>query len=273
MSDSTNVVPTTVVPTKVFIVPYRDRAENRAEFLKRLTTDILVDETEPYEIYFAHQCDTRPFNRGAMKNIGFLAVRNKYPTDYKNMTFIFHDVDTYPAKKGLIDYTTTQGIVKHYYGFTYALGGIFAIKGSDFEKSMGFPNFWGWGLEDNCIQKRCEGIGLTIDRSIFYPITDLVNIVRPFDGWHKTVSQRDAAIYKWETPDSMNDIKNLSYTTIQGKHLTNVFMVNISSFNVMIEPDDTEYVTYDIRRNNNKLKIMSNYKRKVWAMRAIFKKL
>jgi hypothetical protein len=262
----------TIVPKKVFIVPYRDRAANRADFLKRMTTDILLDETDPYEIYFAHQCDARPFNRGAMKNIGFLAVQKKYPHDYKNMTFIFHDVDTYPAKKGLIDYTTTAGSVKHYYGFRYALGGIFAIKGADFEKSLGFPNFWGWGLEDNLIQKRCERIGLTIDRSIFYPINDLVNIVRPFDGWIKTVSQRDAAIYQWEMPDSMNDIKNLNYAIVQDKILTNVFMVNISTFNVMIDSNDTEYIAFDIRKNNNKIRIMSNYKRKVWSMRALFKK-
>jgi hypothetical protein len=260
------------VPTKVFIVPYRDRAENRAEFLQRMTTIILVDEPEPYEIYFAHQCDTRPFNRGAMKNIGFLAIMEKYPLHYKDMTLIFHDVDTYPAQKGLIDYTTTAGTVKHYYGFNYTLGGMFAIKGADFEKSDGFPNFWGWGLEDNLMQKRVEAAGLVIDRSIFYPITDKVNILRPFDGFIKTVSQRDAAIYKWESPDTFADIRNLKYTIMQGTNLPNVFMVNISEFDAMLDPNDTEYTSYDIRKNKNRIYFKSNYKRRVWSLRSILKK-
>ena len=104
---------------------------------------LLEDITEPYEIYFAHQCDNRPFNRGAMKNLGFIAIKNKYPNHYKDITFIFNDVDTFPGEKGMIDYITTPGIVKHYYGFNFALGGIFSICGADFEKAKGFPNFWG----------------------------------------------------------------------------------------------------------------------------------
>ncbi len=259
------------IPKKVFIIPYRNRVNNLNEFLFRMSTILLVDETEPYEFYFAHQCDSRPFNRGAMKNIGFLAVKRKYPNDYKNITFIFHDVDTYPAKKGLIDYTTTLGVVKHYYGFKYALGGIFAIKGADFEKSKGFPNFWGWGLEDNLIQTRCLAAGLVIDRSIFYPITDTINILRPFDGWTKLVSHRDGAVYKWEQPDSMNDIKNLNYNIIMLPKMKNVFKIDITTFTVMLDPNDTEYISYDIRKHQNKIPLKSNYKRRNWSIRSLLK--
>lgn len=261
-----------MIPTKVFIVPYRDRKANRAEFLHRMTTELLVDETEPYEIYFAHQCDSRPFNRGAMKNIGFLAIRTKYPNDYKNMTFIFHDVDTYPAKKGLIDYTTRPGVVKHYYGFTYALGGIFAIKGLDFEKSGGFPNFWGWGLEDNTIQKRCLAVGLEIDRSIFYPISDTVNIIRPYDGYIRIMSNRDVLIYRHEYIDNFNDIRNLKYLFDQGKTLNNVFMLNISSFDCIMDSNDTVYSEYDVRKENNKVHAKKGYFRKVWSMNHLLMK-
>ena len=43
-------------------------------------------------------------------------------------------MDTLPFHK-IFDYDTTEGTIKHYYGFTYALGGIVVIKGSDFEKT------------------------------------------------------------------------------------------------------------------------------------------
>ena len=123
------------VPKKIFIVPYRNRHTHRLNFVNRMN-EYLKEETH-WEIYFAHQYDERPFNRGAMKNIGFIAAKKKYPKDYGDITFIFHDVDTWPVTNGLINYDTTDGIVKHYYGYEFALGGMFSIKGKEFEKTLG----------------------------------------------------------------------------------------------------------------------------------------
>jgi hypothetical protein len=122
------------IPKKVFIVPYRNRSQHKFFFSKYMSF-ILEDEND-YEIYFSHQCDARTFNRGATKNIGFLAIKQKYPEHYKDMDFIFNDVDTIPFNK-IFQYETVTGIVKHFYGFKYALGGIVVIKGSDFEKING----------------------------------------------------------------------------------------------------------------------------------------
>ena len=130
------------VPKVVFIVPYRNRPQHKFFFSNYLTSVLKSSEINlQYEIYFSHQCDARSFNRGATKNIGFIAVKEKYPHDYQNMTFVFNDIDTIPFSN-IFDYRTTSGIVKHFYGFKYALGGIVAITGKDFELTNGYPNFW-----------------------------------------------------------------------------------------------------------------------------------
>ena len=139
------------VPKRIFIVPYRNRIQHKFFFSKYMS--FILEDADDYEIYFSHQCDSRSFNRGATRNIGFLAVKEKYPNDYKDITFIFNDVDTIPFYK-IFDYETPEGVVKHYYGFKYALGGIVVIKGSDFEKTNGFPCYWGWGMEDNTLQNQ-----------------------------------------------------------------------------------------------------------------------
>jgi hypothetical protein len=164
-----------------------------------------------YEIYFVEQKNTLPFNRGAMKNIGFLALRYKYPNDYKNITFVFNDVDTVPYSKNIIDYETTHSIVKHFYGFKFALGGIFSIKGEDFERTNGFPNFWAWGGEDNYMQKRVEYTGLYIDRSIFFNILDK-NILQLCDGVKRLICRKEAAtVVNMTTSDGLVTIRNLNY--------------------------------------------------------------
>jgi hypothetical protein len=247
------------IPSRIFIIPYRDRINDKALFLENMKT-ILADTavSDPYEIYFAHQYDNRPFNRGAMKNIGFLAMRDKYPEAYKDITFIFHDVDTWPASKGLIDYQTTTGIVRHFYGYQFALGGMFAIKGSDFEKTKGFPNFWGWGIEDNVMNDRCLAAGLNIDRSQFYDIADK-RIARAFDGFKRIISKRDSLTYKQANCDDMTSLQNVTW------NLHNEY-INIRTFDCSTNPQDQIFIPIDIR-NTKKLIVPKSYEfRRSWKM-------
>ena len=181
---------------------------------------------------FSHQCDERPFNRGTTKNIGFLAMK-KYPNHYKDITFIFHDVDTYPTEKGLIDYNTTDGVAKHFYGYEFALGGMFAIKGKDFEKILGFPNFWGWGFEDNVIQDKCISNNIIIDRSNFFKIGDK-KIHQDHNEVLRLVSKGDVSVYKYKDYDNINFIKQLNYQIEDN-------MININSFDVKQKIEDQDF--------------------------------
>jgi len=199
------------VPKIVFIIPYRDRAEHKVFFsvyMKHVLEDIPKTD---YEIYYVEQKNTLPFNRGAMKNIGFLAIKYKYPDHYRNISFVFNDIDTVPYSKNIINYETTQGVVKHFYGFKFALGGIFSIKGDDYERTNGFPNFWSWGGEDNYMQKRVQQAGLEIDRSCFFNILDK-NILQLCDGIKRLICRKEAAtVVNMSTMDGLVTIRNLNY--------------------------------------------------------------
>jgi len=251
---------TSVPPKRVFIVPYRDRIQQKFFFCKQM--DFILEGQDDYEILFVHQCDARNFNRGAMKNIGFLAIKEKYPDSYKDISFIFNDVDTLPFHK-LFDYETTDGIVKHYYGFETALGGIVVIKGSDFELINGYPNYWGWGMEDASLQKRCFAYGLQIDRSNFYTIGS-PEILQLFDGVSRLVSRKDPQRMKTDSgQDGLRTIHKLLFTTDRESlnpddnkfvvESERTFVVNVTSFMTMVRFETDSYYEYDLREPVSKV--------------------
>ena len=249
-----------LIPKRIFIVPYRNRAQQKFFFCKYMS--FILEDKDDYEIFFSHQCDAKTFNRGAMKNIGFITARNKYPEHYKDITFIFNDVDTIPFHK-IFDYETTHGIVKHYYGFKYTLGGIVVIKGSDFEKTNGFPCFWGWGMEDNVLQKRCEQTGLKTDRSVFYNIGS-PEILQLFDGISRIISKKDSWRGEFDNGiDGLKTIYNLNYTIDEKSdnpndniftiHNEKIKIINIKTFLTHIQFGSEEYYNYDLREPKRKI--------------------
>lgn len=248
------------VPKRVFIVPYRNRVQHKFFFSKYMS--FILEDSNDYEIFFSHQCDTRTFNRGAMKNIGFLAVKEKYPNDYRNITFIFNDVDTIPFNK-IFDYDTDEGTVKHYYGYKYALGGIVVMKGSDFEKVNGYPCFWGWGMEDNCLQKRCLAHGLKIDRSTFYAIGS-PQILQLFDGISRIISKKDP--WRMHNDNGLDGLKAISglQFSIQSNSLNandnlftvnnpRIFFINATAFQCLVPFSSDHYTNYDLREPQRKV--------------------
>lgn len=215
-----------IIPKIIFIVPYRDREQHLNIFKSNMKETMEDYNKSDYKILYIHQCDKRNFNRGAMKNIGFLFIKQIYSNDYKNITIVFNDVDTMPTKKGLIDYETTHNNIKHFYGYNYTLGGIVSIKGGDFEKLNGFPNLWSWGYEDNALQRRARDNNMTIDRSQFYKIYDS-SIIHLNDSKIRTINKGEFTKYVNKINDGIKEISNLKYEYDSKEKFVNVFNFDV----------------------------------------------
>lgn len=242
-----------MVPKLVFIVPYRDR-EQQLHFFKRHMQYILEDiDPSEYIILFIHQCDKRSFNRGALKNIGFITVRDMYPDHYKTITLVFNDIDTMPYTKNFLNYHTLPGRVKHFYGFTFTLGGIVSITGGDFESINGFPNFWTWGYEDNMLNARVLQKRFIIDRSHFFPIADK-NIIQFHDGYLRNVNRTEFDRYEKNTSEGWSSIQNIKYQRVPDNLFKSSHFVNVTNFTTSISENEIQTFQQDLRKGGSPFK-------------------
>ena len=289
----------TTIPKIIFIVPYRDRRQEKRIFSVYMKYIMEDYDKNDYEIYYSHQTDARPFNRGATKNIGFLVMKNKYPNDYHNITFVFNDVDTLPVKKNTFNYATTKGIVKHFYGFTFALGGIFSIVGSDFEKCNGFPNNWGWGLEDNVMNDRVLLNEIVINRELFY-FRNTRDVISLYDTPNRIINNKEPGNYLANNlNDNLNNITELEYTIVpnydyntENKIVTSnetsnetsnstlknnikistieqkEYMINISNFKTYVNPANEMFYTQNTFYNSTVTPNLLEKRehRKIWGL-------
>ena len=202
---------------KIFIVPYRNRPVQRRIFLQHM--QYILEDEEDYQIFFITQNDSRHFNRGAMKNLGFLMVKEAYPKTYKNIDLVFHDLDNLIGEKNQVHFSTEPEVIYHIFGNHEQnnIGGIFVIKAGDFEKINGFPNFWGWGWEDTVFGWRARTNNIKRKKGPFNLFsTKIVHLATGYDN-----RRRIANIYNKEffekikknttCPDGIQTLKKLSY--------------------------------------------------------------
>ena len=257
--ENQEVVASHSIPKIIFIVPYRNREEHLDFFKMHMKKIVEYFSSDYYSIYYIHQCDDRVFNRGAMKNIGFLMVKDKYPNDYHTITLVFNDIDSMPRYKNIINYETSPGVVKHFYGFTHTLGGIVSMNARDFEMINGFPNFWAWGYEDNMLQQRVTNAGYKIDRGCFFKIGD-PNIIHLNNTNLREVNRTEFERYTKNTHEGIWSIRNLLYNIDE----PNGF-VNVTQFITEYPPNMQNYRLHDLNNGtipyDTKFGLMYNNRR------------
>jgi len=240
------------VPTIIFIVPYRDRPLHKEMFDSKMKNIVLINKPVGYyKICYVHQKDELSFNRGAMKNIGFLLVKLMYPDTYQNITLVFNDVDTTPNFYETIpNYETIAGVVKHFYGYTHTLGGILSICAGDFEAINGFPNYWSWGFEDNMLYKRVRAAGYQIDRSTFYHIDEHVQIQHLPTSGTRIVNSGEFDRYSRNVQEGIQSIRNIRFNYDES---TNLY--NITNFSTEYQINLNLNRNYDITKGNTPFRV------------------
>lgn len=202
-------------------MPYRDRIEHLAQFVPHTVLYFArdkIDKAARYKITLVEQHGTGPFNRGYLRNVGFL-LTSEY--DY----FCFHDIDYLPiwadyryvetptrliwfgAEKKRIVPDRPEGFTHDY---NTHFGGVVMFNKRDFQRVNGYSNrYWGWGYEDSDLRKRCEAENLPIDyRDGTYRALDHVNEGQDINRRPTPDAVRNKAVFdQWSTgtPDYKGD--------------------------------------------------------------------
>lgn len=232
LADSTSVA---------IIVPYRDLHEKqqRAAHLKAFLPHMhnffakikgkgLVSD---YHLYIVEQSDDgRKFNRGKLLNIGFDVARK---SGRSHDVFIFHDVDLLPQDDLGVWYAKFPKRPIHiarvwdrYSNNPKYFGGVVSFSSSDYKRINGYPNtFWGWGGEDDEMQRRLERLGIQFEFPDKGTLTDLENMTLHEKLDFLRSNKEWKCMVKWEAADEhektwkTNGMHDLKYNILTNKFL------------------------------------------------------
>lgn len=214
----------------IILVPYRNRESHLNYFVKNISP--LIEKFLPNsKILIIEQNDEKLFNRGAILNVGFKEY--KYNTKY----YITCDVDTYPTEKCIKEIFNKEikdKSILAIFTFINTLGGTIKIKNECIYEINGFPNdIWGWGAEDDALQRRSEFFGYkkiqifhssALDRNYFSRFHDIddrnksnfrKNYIKYNDNFLKlNKEQKKELIFQ-------SGLNNLKYEILERENLTN----------------------------------------------------
>ncbi|XP_011675760.2 beta-1,4-galactosyltransferase 6 isoform X1 [Strongylocentrotus purpuratus] len=151
------------------VIPYRDRIQHLAILLRNLHHLLMLQNLE-FGIFVAEQTNDLVFNRGLMKNIGYMESTNFGAWD----CVIFHDIDQIPMRatnwygcdempRHLCAYAEELGFKLMYGGL---FGGVVGLTAEQMKSSNGYSNvYWGWGAEDDDLRSRVNKLKYKIYRA------------------------------------------------------------------------------------------------------------
>lgn len=151
----------------------------RSHMTRILSTDFPIAHKPEFYFVKTHPSISIAFTDGCLKNIGFwIAKQVSHSKDYKECTFVFHDIGHMPISREIIpSYETNSGVVKHWLGTKQTLDGIVCIQGQDFETIGGFPFTCESGSESYELYKRVQKCRQTdhlhLDQTELHPWNDL----------------------------------------------------------------------------------------------------
>nr|WP_281414986.1 galactosyltransferase-related protein [Azospirillum picis] len=142
------------------VVPYRDRAEHLRQFVPWLTAYFArLAVPLDYRVTVVEQDAGLPFNRGALKNAGFvlgaegsdytclhdvdyLPLDADYSWAAEPTPILWHGAENRPVAPGRSDRTVTSNLES-------TMGGVLLVPNGVFRQIDGYSNqYWGWGYED-----------------------------------------------------------------------------------------------------------------------------
>ncbi|XP_062572946.1 beta-1,4-galactosyltransferase 1-like [Saccostrea cucullata] len=152
------------------IIPYR----NREAHLKRLLLNLipkLQRQLLDFTIYVIEQKENEAFNRGMMRNIGYVEAKKRFDYD----CYIFNDADTiieddrnlFKCGQDFVHHLVS-GVRRYNYSLPYRglLGGVIAINDQQMMTLNGYSNmFFVWGGEDDNLFDRFMESNLWFDRT------------------------------------------------------------------------------------------------------------
>jgi hypothetical protein len=259
-----------VLPSVAIIVPYRDlhKSQNRAKhltkfipYMKQYLGQLVTNhKIQDYHIYIIEQSnDGRKFNRGKLLNIGFdYALKQQQQNN--NTIFIFHDVDLLPQSDVSEWYATfpikpihIARVWDRYSNNTKYFGGIVSFSEKDMKRINGYPNtFWGWGGEDDEMQKRLETCGIewmgptegTIYDLEMMDLSTKLGFLKQNSEWKCMVKWE--ALEEHETTWRVNGLADLKYDILKIERMD-------KNDNVMGGNDDSKVtkLTTDVKLNGD----------------------